>query len=145
MKKIILIILVLTVGAFACKKEKETTKTINDAITSVSDTIGTGTFVGQQHSLSGNVILYKDNSSNHILRLQNFNMTGAPDADVFLSTTSNYVAGNIIKISDLTSNANYTNSAINIDVAENIDFAQYKYVIVWCTQYSAYFGYAPLQ
>jgi hypothetical protein len=144
MKKIILIIAILTIGTVACKKEKETTKTVNDNISSVSDTVGSGTFVGQQHGLSGKAILYKDNSNNHILRLENFNMTAAPDADVFLSTASTYSAGNVIKVSDLTSNANYSNSAINIDVNENIDFNQYKYVIVWCTQYSAYFGYAPL-
>jgi hypothetical protein len=145
MKKITLFILSLSLFTIACKKEKEETKTINDMVTNpVSDTLGHGSFVGVDHSLSGKAILYKDNTNNHILRLEHFNMTAAPDADVFLSTTSSYSGGTVIKVSDLNQNTNYTNSAINIDVAENINFNQYKYVIVWCTQYSAYFGHAPL-
>jgi hypothetical protein len=145
MKKIILIAVIFTTGILACKKEKADTKTVSDVVTTpASDTLGKGDFTGQQHNLSGKTILYKDNTGNHILRLENFNMTAAPDAHVFLSKTSTYSTGNILKVSDLTQNVNYTNSAINIDVAEDIDFTQYKYVIVWCTQYSAFFGSAPL-
>ena len=145
MKNTLIIILFLAFGITACKKEKEETKMINDIITSpVSDTIGSGTFIGQQHSLSGKAVLYKDNTNNYILRLENFNLTSAPDPDVLLSKTSTYSAGNVINVSGLAQNANYTNSSINIDVDNSINFAEYKYVIIWCTQYSAYFGHAPL-
>ncbi len=145
MKRYILITIILTTGILACKKEKVETKTINDiVVTPISDTLGKGDFTGQQHNLSGKTILYKDNTGNNILRLENFNMTAAPDAHVFLSKTSTYSSGNVMKIFDFTQNADYTNSAININVATNVDFTQYKYVIVWCTQYSAFFGSAPL-
>jgi hypothetical protein len=145
MKKMLIVFSIYSLVAMACKKDKEETKVLNDPISSpVADTLGIGTFVGVDHSLAGKVILFKDSTGNHILRLDNFNMTSAPDADIFLSKTQNYVAANILKVYDF-STANYSNSSINIDVNENINFSDYPYVIVWCTQYSAYFGHAPLQ
>jgi hypothetical protein len=145
MKKKILFAFILFAGLMACKKEKVETKVINDMVTNaISDTLGAGDFAGQQHSLSGRAILYKDNTGNHILRLENFNMTSAPDADVLLSKTENYNSSNVIKVLDF-GTSNYSNSAINIDVAEDINFTEYPYVIVWCTQYSAYFGHAILE
>lgn len=140
-----MIVLILAFGMMACKKEKEETKMINDVIAApASDTLGSGNFIGQQHSLSGKAVLYKDTTDNYILRLENFNLTAAPDPDVLLSKTSTYSAGNVINVSSLAQNTNYTNSAVNIDVDNAINFAEYKYVIIWCTQYSAYFGHAPL-
>lgn len=145
MKTIFLFSFMVLTAMMACKKEKTNTTMVNDEVTNpVSDTLGTGDFVGQQHSLSGRAVLYKDNTGNHILRLENFNMTSAPDADVLLSKTENYNSSNVLKVLDFGTN-NYTNSAINIDVAEDINFAEYPYVIVWCTQYSAYFGHAHLE
>ncbi len=144
MKKIISCFLLITT-LFACKKDREETKTIGDTITNpVSDTLGQGTFIGLQHSLSGKVILYKDDTENHILRLENFNMTAAPDADVLLSKNEHYNSSTVLKVYDFGTNG-YSNSAINIDVPETITFSEYPYVIIWCTQYSAYFGHAPLQ
>lgn len=140
-----MIVLILAFGMMACKKEKEETKMINDVIAApASDTLGSGNFIGQQHSLSGKAVLYKDTTDNYILRLEDFNLTSAPDPDVLLSKTSTYSAGNVINVSSLAQNTNYTNSSINIDVDNAINFAEYKYVIIWCTQYSAYFGHAPL-
>ncbi len=145
MKKIILMIFVLATGTIACKKAKDETKMVNDIIGSpVTDTIGQGNFIGQQHDLSGKALLYKDNSNNYILRLENFNLTSAPDPDVLLSKTSTYSAGNVINVTGLSQNTNYSNSSINIDVDNTINFTEYKYVIIWCTQYSAYFGHATL-
>lgn len=144
MKKLLILIASCIVIFSSCKKE-DMTNTTNDTITTpVSDTLSKGTFIGVDHSLSGKAILFKDISENHILRLEEFNMTSAPDADVFLSKTQNYVAANVIKVYDLGS-GNYSNNAINIDVDENIVYSDYPYVIVWCTQFSAYFGHAPLQ
>ena len=147
MKKLLFVSLVLLVGMAGCKKEKkdEMQDKTNDVVTTpVSDTIGKGDFVGVDHNLSGKAILYKDASNNYFLRLENFTMTAAPDADILLSKTSAYNASSVIKVSDLAQNTNYTNSNINIDVDDAIDFTQYKYVIVWCQQHSAYFGHAPL-
>ena len=145
MKNLSIVIVVIAFVTAACKKEKEETKMVNDVITApASDTLGSGNFIGQQHGLSGKAILYKDNTDNYILRLEDFNLTSAPDPDVLLSKTSTYSGGNVINVSGLAQNTNYTNSSINIDVDNAINFAEYKYVIIWCTQYSAYFGHAPL-
>ena len=145
MKKLLIIIIAVAFGTISCKKEKEETKMVNDVLVSpVKEIIGQGDFVGSQHSLAGKAVLIKDNTNNYILRLENFNMTSAPDADVLLSKTSTYSAGNVINVSGLGKDVNYTNSSINIDVDNSINFAEYKYVIIWCTQFSAYFGYAPL-
>lgn len=147
MKKLVMISFVLVAGIIGCKKaEMVETITQNDVIvTPVNDTIGVGDFIGVDHSLAGTSILFKDTSGNYILRLENFTMTAAPDADILLSKTSNYVAGDVIKVYDLTQNANYNNNSINIDVDNTINFSEYPYVIAWCEQFSAYFGHAHLE
>ncbi len=147
MKKLLVVSFMLIFGMVACKKEEVSKKdTTNDKVTTpVADTLGKGDFIGVDHNLSGKAVLFKDTSDNYILRLENYTMTAAPDADILLSKTSTYNAANVIKVYDLAQNTNYTNSNINIDVDNGIDFTQYKYIISWCEQYSAYFGHAKLE
>jgi len=146
MKKMLLMLLLLVLGMSACKKEKETDVVVQDKVTTpVSDTLGKGNFVGVAHSVAGKSILYKETTGNYILRLENFTMTAAPDAFIYLSKTSNYNASSVINVYTLTPNGNYSNANINIDVSDDINFSEYKYVLVYCFQYSAFFGHAELK
>ncbi len=143
--KLKLIIFTLIIGffAFSCKKKEDAgpTQTVNQGTTSSSETLKKGTFTGYDHGLSGKCFILKDGTS-RILRLTEFNMTPAPDADVFLSKSASYSAGSVVKVSDLTSG--YSNSSLNFTIPSNVDYTEYPYVIIWCTQYSVNFGVATL-
>ncbi|MBC7450548.1 MAG: DM13 domain-containing protein [Cytophagales bacterium] len=146
MRTLLIWVVILFASLTACKKEEERTTMTNDVITHpVTDTLGKGVFKGEQHSLSGKAILLKENTANVILRLEQFYMSAVPDAHVYLSKTNAYSTGSVLKVSDFLINTNYNNSNITIDIADNINVSEYNYVIVWCTQYGAYFGSAPLE
>jgi hypothetical protein len=150
MKKILVTMMALaTVCFFTCKK-KETTAMAGPSMmvntsspSHVSDTIGKGTFTSYDHGLGGNAILYKDSSGNKTLQLYNFNMTAGPDVHLYLSTTSSYSSSNIIELSHFTTG--YNNSSINFPVTSTSYGSNYKYVLVYCVQYSSLFGYAELK
>jgi hypothetical protein len=140
----ILFSLIILGVTFSCKKKEEDagpTQQVMEDVPVTSDTLKKGTFTGYDHGLAGKSFILKD-GSNKILRLTEFSMTPAPDADVYLSKGTSYSAGNVIKIADLTSG--YTNSSLNFTIPPTVDYTQYPYVIVWCTQYSVNFGVAPL-
>jgi hypothetical protein len=127
----------------SCKKKKDEVEVmVNDRL-EVEETLARGNFSGYQHELSGKAVLVKDTSGNTILRLEDFNMTEGPDVYVYLSRNSTYSSGNVIEVRNLTSG--YINSNLNIDIDNSIDHSDYKYVLVYCYQFSALFGTALLE
>ncbi|MBC7486632.1 MAG: DM13 domain-containing protein [Cytophagaceae bacterium] len=149
MKKLFMITLMACITTFvtaSCKKKEDlgpTTTVMSPPPSAESDTIGGGTFSSYDHGLSGASVLYKEgNPEVKKLRLYNFNMTAGPDVHVYLSKTSSYSAGNVIEITKLTTG--YTNSSITFDVTSANYSADYKYVLVYCVQYSSLFGYTEL-
>lgn len=138
-----ILVVIFLVGTMACKKKKdEVSVMVNDKV-DVEETLAMGTFSGYQHDLSGKTVLVKDTSGNTILRLEDFNMTEGPDVYVYLSRNSTYSSGNVIQVKHLTTG--YTDSNLNIDVDNAVDHTDYKYVLVYCYQYSALFGTALLE
>lgn len=145
MKKLALVICSLLVMATACKKEEDPGPSVMVSTPPPSgdnDTIGLGTFTGYDHGLSGSALLYRDTASAVKLRLYDFNMTAGPDVYVFLSKTSSYSAGNVLQLSRLTTG--YTNSSFSLDVTHPNYSSEYQYVLVYCVQYSALFGFTQL-
>lgn len=150
MKKILLItLLVASTSAviISCKKKEDPgpTTTVTSAPPSgQSVTIGSGDFTTYAHGLSGSAILYKEgNPEVKKLRLYNFNMTAGPDVYVYLSKNSSYSAANVIEITKLTTG--YSNSSITFDVTSPSYTSDYKFVLVYCVQYSSLFGYTELK
>jgi hypothetical protein len=142
--KLILFSLLIIGLSSSCKKKEEDngpTQQVIDDVPVASDTLKKGTFVGYDHGLSGKSFILKD-GNDRILRLTEYNMTPAPDADVYLSKNASYSAGNVVKIADLT--GGYTNSSLNLTIPSTVNYTEYPYVIVWCTQFSANFGVATL-
>ena len=87
-------------------------------------------------------MLYNEKSGGRKLRLTNYNMTPGPDVYVYLSRSNNYSSSNVIQVMKLTSG--YTQSDFNLQVPTNY-LAEYKYVLVYCVQFSSLFGYAELK
>jgi len=96
-----------------------------------------GSFVNSAHETSG---VAEVNEENTLLRLQNFSSENGPVLEMYLATdlsVQNYIS--LGPLQGLSGDFDYTlpNSTI--------DFTQYKYVIVWCVDFSVNFGYAILE
>jgi len=150
LKKILLLSLLVGITSIAiasCKKKDDpgpTTTVISEPPPADSDTIGEGHFTSYDHGLSGSSILYKEgNPEVKKLRLYDFNMTAGPDVHVYLSKTTSYSAANVLEITKLPTG--YTNSSITFDVTSANYNSDYKYVLVYCVQYSSLFGYTELK
>jgi len=149
MKNILLLILIVIMVSpviSSCKKKEDpdpSTTVTSEPPSEDSDTIGEGNFTGYDHGLSGSAVLYEEGDpAVKKLRLYDFNMTAGPDVYVYLSKTSSYSAGNVLEITRLTTG--YTNSSLTYDVTNANYSSDYKYVLVYCVQYSSLFGYTEL-
>ncbi len=150
MKKLLLLILIALMASpviSSCKKKEDpgpTTTVTAPPPSDDSDTIGEGNFTSYDHGLGGSAVLYEEGDpAVKKLRLYDFNMTAGPDVYVYLSKTSSYSAGNVLQITKLTTG--YTNSSITFDVTSPNYSSDYKYVLVYCVQYSSLFGYTELK
>ncbi|MDF2454388.1 MAG: Electron transfer [Cytophagaceae bacterium] len=150
MKKLLILILMAVMASpliSSCKKKEDpgpSTTVTSEPPPDDSDTIGEGSFTSYDHGLSGSAVLYEEGDpAVKKLRLYDFNMTAGPDVYVYLSKTSSYSAGNVLQITKLTTG--YTNSSITFDVTSPNYSSDYKYVLVYCVQFSSLFGYTELK
>jgi hypothetical protein len=73
-----------------------------------------------------------------ILRLENFRSTNGPNVHVYMSTNKD--ATDFADLGRL--KANNGNQNYNIPIGINV--AKYKYVLIWCKDFSVLFGSAQL-
>ncbi len=131
-----LLILVLVALFFACKKEVEP---LNESFnTSQATLLSKGSFSSNAHATSGNVKLYTQNGTKTLV-FENFKTDNGPDLRVYLSkTTNNADFKTLGALKSTSGNFNYT-----VDAAINTD--TYKYVLIWCEDFSVLFGNGLLQ
>lgn len=98
------------------------------------------------HKGSGNAGLYRLADGNHVLRLENLNVTNGPDLHVFLvrhpgpEASSDVTEGNYVDLGALKGNIGNQNYAI----AADIDLTGFASVVVWCKAFGVLFSTAPL-
>jgi hypothetical protein len=135
MKKIFTMLLV-AVLLNACKKENNTPTTPG------TDEKPTGSIVASAKLLEGNIAgdkatgeaqIYNDNGT-WKLYLFNFFTTNGPDLHVYLATTAD--ATTFIDLGLLKA----TSGNQTYNMGGNPNLATYKYVIIWCKQFSVFFG-----
>lgn len=97
-----------------------------------------GTLMGVGHTVSGTVKVY-DNAGKKVVVLDPFTSQNGPDLKIYLSTDQN--ATQYINLGELKS----TTGKQSYDVTEMPDLNQYKFVLVWCQEFSVLFGKAELQ
>lgn len=135
MKKLFSLLLVLII-LNGCKKETNTpTSPGNDAKPSGS-VIATAKIVEGNipgDKANGDAQIYNDNGT-WKLHLFNFSTNNGPDLHVYLATTEN--ANTFIDLGLLKSVSG--NQTYNI--SGNPNLANFKYVIIWCKQFSVFFG-----
>jgi hypothetical protein len=97
-----------------------------------------GTLTGVGHTVSGTVKVY-DDAGKKVIVLDPFTSQNGPDLKIYLSKDEN--ATQYISLGALKS----TTGKQSYDVTGMPDLAEYKFVLVWCQQFSVLFGKAELQ
>ena len=96
-----------------------------------------GTLTGVGHTVSGTVKVY-DDAGKKVIVLDPFTSQNGPDLKIYLSTDQN--ATKYINLGALKS----TTGKQSYDITGTPDLTEYKFVLVWCQQFSVLFGKAEL-
>jgi hypothetical protein len=132
-----LFILILCLQFIACKK-KEMDKILNENFdTNGATLISQSNFSSNSHTTSGCIKLYSKNGTKNLV-FEGFKTDSGPDLRVYLSkTTTN---GDFVNIGTLKS----TSGNFYYSFDNSINTIDYKYVLIWCEDYSVLFGNAQL-
>jgi Electron transfer DM13 len=93
-----------------------------------------GNFVPKVHAASGTVNIYMDGKVS-TLKLDKFTVDNGPDLKVYLAKDE--TKDNIVNLGALKTTGSYT-------IPENVVISDYKYVLIYCQQYSVLFTSASL-
>ena len=97
-----------------------------------------GEFVAAAHPTIGKVVLSSERTT---LEITNFKSDSGPILELYLSTDTQ--ATDYITLGELQGlEGDFT---YNIPNSDTVDFTQYKYVMVWCVEFSVDFGHAILE
>lgn len=136
MKK--LIILFALGLMMACDPEDAIPTTpVNDVFDETMATLlREGTWMGSgSYNVSGTAKIYDDNGK-RVLLLNNFSSSNEPDLRVYLSVTTG--AASFVNLGKLKSTSGKQTYAI----PDGTDIDQFKFVLIWCQQFSVLFGKA---
>ena len=104
--------------------------------TMLPSTVLSGQFVSDAHPTSGTVIVNDDST---VLDFESFMTDDGPKLLVYLSATVN--STDYVDLGDLkgiSGNYSYT-------IPADTDLSKYKYVVIWCVDFSVSFGHAELK
>jgi len=97
-----------------------------------------GQFVSGVHTTSGTASI---DSAETTLTLTNFKTDSGPDLNIYLVSSTGNILGDFIDLGDIKGlNGTYTYAL----PGGQTDYNVYKYVVVWCVDFSVNFGYAEL-
>ncbi len=138
MKQILVLFLVLFITS--CKEDEATPTTpIDDAFNPATATlIKSGAFVGVGHTVSGTAAIYEGAGKKTVL-LDPYSSQNGPDLKIYLSKDE--MASSYISLGKLKS----TDGKQSYEIPNNTDIATYKFVLVWCEQFTVIFGKAELK
>lgn len=128
----------LAVLLFSCKKENSAEPLNESFNTSQATLLSQASFIAATHPTSGNVKLYTQNGINTLV-FENFKTDSGPDLRVYLSKSignSDFKDLGVLKS---------TKGNFNYVVSNAINTGTYKYVLIWCKDFSVLFGSATLQ
>lgn len=132
-----MIVLLLFLSCEGCQQEDAapTTPIDDNFDPSKATLLRSGAMTGVGHTVSGTASIYEQ-SGKKVVFLSPYMSQNGPDLKVYLS--KDYDATEYINLGDLksiTGNQSY-------DVPGNPDVSEYKFVIIWCQQFTVLFGVA---
>lgn len=101
-------------------------------------TVSTGSFVSKVHQTSGTATILKKDSVIS-LAIENFKTDSGPDLRVYLSASEG--VADYVELGTLKS----TSGTFSYAVLKTVDTKKYKYVLIWCEDFSVLFGVAELK
>ena len=123
---------VVLLAVFSCSKDD------GDSVNPGGTASFLGSFISSAHPTSGTATVNKDQT---LLSLAQFKTDSGPALNIYLASDINNVEGDYIDLGVIKGvNGNYV-----YDLPTSTDFADYKYVVVWCVAFHVNFGYAELE
>lgn len=141
MKK--LFIFLLVVASASCSEDENNTPTSPvddpfDPVATGATLLKQGAIVGVGHAVSGTAKIY-DDAGKKVVVLDPFSSQNGPDLKVYLSTDQN--ATQYINLGALKS----TTGKQSYNVTGMPELDDYKFVLIWCQEFSVLFGKAEVQ
>jgi len=96
-----------------------------------------GTFVASVHPTSGSATV---NAAKTMLTFTSFMSDNGPNLDIYLVSDLSNVNADFINLGNIKG----LSGTHSYDLPANVDFAVYKHVVVWCSDFNVNFGYATL-
>ena len=105
-----------------------------------------GTFVAAEHPTQGMARIVSENSKRFLEFDRDFKSDAGPDLHVILHRAASLPKGGL-KEQDyvILSRLQKVSGKQRYAIPQNINLANYRSVAIWCRQFNATFGYAPLQ
>ena len=138
MKQIFILFFIIVITS--CKEDEGTPSgPVDDTFNPVTATlIKSGTLVGVGHTVSGTAAIYESTGKKTVL-LDPYSSQNGPDLKVYLSKDEK--ASSYISLGKLKS----TDGKQSYEIPDNPDVTDYKFVLVWCEQFTVIFGKAELK
>lgn len=105
--------------------------------------IKSGSFVGAEHPTSGTAKIVMEQGKRYLEFNSAFKTDAGPDLYVLLHRSSkpeSYDAKNYVSLGRLTK----VNGQQRYEIPANVDLKGMRSTVIWCRQFNATFGYAPL-
>jgi hypothetical protein len=126
-KKIIILVAILTIGFLSCKKEKAQSTVESETLSIENATmIVAGSLAFSSETNSGTVKVYKQRDGKYILTLENLNLKVSRPSFVIYLSQSEIVSPSSIKICSV----GKLNGNISHALPAHIDFTVFKYLII---------------
>ncbi|GAA4063103.1 hypothetical protein GCM10022389_04660 [Flavobacterium cheonanense] len=109
----------------------------DDNQTTAPESLYKGTFVSAVHPTSG---LASVNATKTKLTFTSFMSDNGPNLDIYLVSDLSNVNADFINLGNIKG----LSGTHSYDLPANVDFAVYKHVVVWCSDFNVNFGYATL-
>lgn len=106
-------------------------------------TLATGQFVGAEHPTAGSTQIIMENGKRYVEFDQKFKSDDGPDLFVILHTESNpknYQKENYVKLGRLQN----VKGKQRYEIPADVELDDFQSVVIWCRQFNATFGFAPL-
>lgn len=134
--KIVSLVLLTMIIITSCSANDDTNSSTTNENSTTEYTFK-GNFVSSAHPTSGVAKISKDKTQ---LLLEGFKSDDGPDLNIYLAANLSTIKTDHVDLGDIKGlNGNYSYTVNN-----TIDYAKYKYVVVWCVDFDANFGYAVL-
>lgn len=132
-----LVAFIVFIAVVSCTSgDDDMTKAVTEQEQEENTEVAKGSFVSDAHPTTGECTVSDDEST---LSLNNFKTDDGPKLLLYLSTEVD--SNDFVDLGDLKG----IEGNFKYNIPDNTDLKKYKYVVVWCVDFSVSFGHAELK